>query len=194
MLAYVILSLCVYSGVPYKVPCPRTCQGGVSPVCGSDGVIYNSECQIRKHNCGYNDSVTESSWSTCKLSSGLSSCSDQCSEYPDLVCGSDGRTYLNQCYLMVETCMRGVSLAHYGGCYNNTQECPTTCTGAGDGPVCGSDGVVYSSMCDMRLATCGQGVVATGRSHCLTTQHCGARCRKVRRVVCGSDGQLYANR
>ena len=89
--------------------------------------------------------------------------------------------------------MRGVSLAHYGGCYNSTQECPSTCTGDNAGPVCGSDSMVYPSLCDMRLATCGQGVVAAGRSHCLTTQHCGARCMRVRRVVCGSDGQLYSN-
>ena len=101
------------------------------------------------------------------------------------VCGNDGRTYINLCYLMVENCGKGVELAHYGGCTNGTQDtptsCPASCAGAErDGPVCGSDGNVYPSTCHMRRDTCGQRVVRADPRHCLTTKHCNDKCFKIR--------------
>ena len=101
------------------------------------------------------------------------------------VCGNDGRTYINLCYLMVENCGKGVELAHYGGCTNGTQDtptsCPASCAGAErDGPVCGSDGNVYPSTCHLRRDTCGQRVVRADPRHCHTTKHCNDKCFKIR--------------
>ena len=92
-------------------------------------------------------------WTDCQYNSGLTNCDHHCDKTPDLVCGNDGRTYINLCYLMVENCQKGVELSHYGGCTNATQkavteDCPSNCvTAERDGPVCGSDGKTYPSGC-----------------------------------------------
>ena len=56
----------------------------------------------------------------CRFNSGKTTCQHHCDKEPDMVCGTDGHSYINQCYLMVEHCMRGVTLAHYGACNNGT--------------------------------------------------------------------------
>ena len=120
-------------------------------------------------------------WDVCQYNSGLTSCEHHCDKDPDMVCGTDARTYINLCYLMVENCLKGVELSHYGPCTNGTEACPETCVGAErDGPVCGSDGNVYSNSCVMKKATCGQGVVAADNRHCQTTKHCNDKCFRIR--------------
>jgi len=152
-----------------------------------------NDCHRRKLNCG--DDTDQADWKVCRFNSGQTTCKHHCDKEPDLVCGNDGRTYINHCYLMVEHCMKGVKLSHYGPCTNGTDSaCPSSCVGAErDGPVCGSDGNVYKNTCLLKKETCGQGVVVADRRHCLTTQHCEDRCFRISKISCGSDGKLYNN-
>ncbi|GAB6022272.1 hypothetical protein CHUAL_014184 [Chamberlinius hualienensis] len=173
--------------------CPTSCLEGDSLVCGSDGNIYASECELRMKNCGKSVSVVPKE--EC-LAGRQVLCDEECDDVDDPVCGTDSHTYRSPCHLGVETCKRGVKLAHHGACNNLNQEevCPHSCEDVEDEVVCASNGNVYKNECEMRLNTCGERVVRTSLDHCYSTRDCGSHCvptSEGRRSVCASNGQIY---
>ncbi|KAG7166963.1 Agrin-like 1, partial [Homarus americanus] len=176
--------LLLLAGVTYTKSsrgCTQACPKDIKPVCGSDGILYSSYCEMKKHNCDKKGGT----------------CEHRCTSTYDPVCAVDGRTYLNLCVQSVEKCRSGVKFAHYGVCAGdgNRTACPTSCLYEPvDGPICGSDGNVYNSTCDLSFRTCGQNVVKTSYKHCQTTKHCQDVCFYSFKAVCASDGRIYNNK
>jgi hypothetical protein len=100
----------------------------------------------------------------------------------DKVCGSDNKTYDNQCSLA--TCGAGATRACRGECLGQgfCPSCPTTCS-----PVCGEDNITYGNAC--AATTCG-----TGTKQIAYAGFCCPQCDSDPMVeVCGNDGNAYPN-
>lgn len=69
------------------------------------------------------------------------------------VCGSNGRTYPNMCFLFMDSCRTtNLVLARLGPCVI-PDPCNIVCTRIYD-PVCGSDGMTYNNPCNLMYASC----------------------------------------
>jgi len=102
----------------------RFCATESSPVCGSDGVTYANKCELKVADCkDQSVDITVASLGECKQSGNDANnnekCDTICPMYYDPVCGSNGKTYSNDCVLGVDNCKNDsedITVASEGEC------------------------------------------------------------------------------
>ena len=186
--------------------------GNDTKVCGRDGktyenakaaedawvnIAYHRECipGALDYYITYSDSGESSHDSICD---GLR-CRGSYGDMSQIVCGSDGKTYLSEC----EAIKNGVSDYSQGACeLRTTCETDPVCVVPGlcpeDGEVCGKDGNTYPSALAAAEANIGihyhRACLKYGQSDFIRADECDLSCfgpPLLEDLVCGTDGKDY---
>ncbi|XP_028394352.1 uncharacterized protein LOC114518524 isoform X7 [Dendronephthya gigantea] len=168
--------------------CPK-CPPKTKRVCGNDGKTYINECELRKQSCTTKTNIKvlhEGKCNPCEdkkcpinaqcVVDNDYTASCQCPKCPPKtkrVCGSDGKTYINECELRKQSCTTktNIRVLHEGKCNPcDDKECPINAQCVVDSDykascqcpkcppktkrVCGSDGKTYINECELRKQSC----------------------------------------
>lgn len=115
------------------------------------------------------------------------------------VCGSDGKTYSNNCVLRAEACRleRPDLIATYAGAC--IPECGGNCEALYN-PVCGTDGITYMSRCVLDQTACriqNETLTVAYRGECFSSlrdRGCNQECENFIEPLCSSTNMTFKNR
>lgn len=87
------------------------------PVCGSNGITYQSICHLQLQSCKSKTLITILHNGECNLCSEINCLASDL----DPVCGTDGITHANECHLKLTACITKISIivAYHGACDQN---------------------------------------------------------------------------
>ncbi|XP_033113619.1 agrin-like [Anneissia japonica] len=195
--------------------CPEGCVNVNAAVCGSDGVTYSNECDLRVQVCKTMSDISVVSQGkcdecedvTCEFGAfcdrGQCQCPASCPLDYDPVCGDDGKTYSNDCSLRAAMCetKKNITKEFDGTCEyesgsgddeDNGFESGSGYEGSGIGSGSGDEEMGSGKMCD--ASNCFYGTCEQDDDDEFGHCNCKLRCRAERvQVVCGSDGKTYAS-